>query len=178
MNRTVLVLALSFAVVMACGGASSTSVTEGASSTAPVTTADGAVTTVTCTSGVTWGGGDRGSPAMHPGRACITCHESEDGPLWTIAGTVYPSLHEPNDCNGTRGRVEVVITDAKGATLTLPVNTAGNFFTSTAVTFPVHAKVVSGSTENAMIAAQTSGDCNSCHTPGGASAAPGRVAAP
>ena len=134
--------------------------------------------TVTCTSDVTWTRGDHGSPAMHPGRACISCHEASDAPIWTVAGTVYPSLHEPNDCNGAHGSVEVVITDATGATLTLPVNTAGNFFTSTSVTFPIHAKVVNGSVENAMTDAQTSGDCNSCHTQGGTSSAPGRITAP
>jgi uncharacterized membrane protein len=37
---------------------------------------------------------------MHPGGACITCHTIKGGPAFKVAGTVFPTLHEPNDCNG------------------------------------------------------------------------------
>ena len=69
-------------------------------------------------------------------------------------------------------------TDANGHTLTIAVNSAGNFYTTAAVATPFHAKVVYGAAERAMSAAQTSGDCNSCHTESGANSAPGRIMLP
>jgi hypothetical protein len=134
----------------------------------------------TCTSGATWNGGDDGSSRMHPGRACIDCHsQSREGPRFAIAGTVYPTGHEPNDCNAADvGGAQVVITDANGATLTLNANAVGNFYTSHAVALPYRAKVTYMGRTRAMSAAQTSGDCNACHTQDGANNAPGRITAP
>ena len=69
-----------------------------------------------CTSGTTWTGGNEGSANMNPGRACISCHAGEDdAPRFTIAGTLYPTGHEPNLCNGVNGTTgaRVVIVDAR-----------------------------------------------------------------
>lgn len=130
-----------------------------------------------CTSGVFYQG-DEG-PRMRPGDACIQCHsQSREGPRFTIAGTLYPTGHEPADCEGTAGPAQIVITDAHGAVLTLMPNSVGNFSSNATVAFPIHAKVVAGGTERAMVGAQTSGDCNVCHTPNGASMAPGRITMP
>jgi hypothetical protein len=112
---------------------------------------------------------------MRPGEGCPSCHN------FTIAGTVYPTAHEPNDCNGvTSGSLSVVVTDAKGSVQTLTVDAAGNFYSTTKVVSPFHAKVVSktSQTERDMTATQSSGNCNSCHTPTGANSAPGRIMAP
>ena len=70
-----------------------------------------------CTSGTMWTGANRGSADMNPGRACITCHSTMNGPSLTIAGTVYPTAHEPDLCNGANGSngARVVITGADGA---------------------------------------------------------------
>jgi len=135
----------------------------------------------TCTSGRTWTGGNEGSPDMNPGMPCIQCHAANDeGPRFSIAGTVYPTVSEPDLCNGapSSSGAQVVITGADGRVLTLGLNGAGNFFSEMAVTKPYHAKVVTAGGERAMTAAQTSGDCNSCHTPAGASGAPGRIMLP
>jgi hypothetical protein len=43
---------------------------------------------------------------------------------------------------------------------------------------PYKAKVTYMGRERAMVAAQTSGDCNSCHTQNGANSAPGRILLP
>jgi hypothetical protein len=133
---------------------------------------------VVCTSGSTWSGGNRESSLMHPGVACIQCHAaSREGPRFTIAGTVYPTGHEPNDCNGaTSATVEV--TDAAGHVTNLPVNAAGNFSSSAAVPFPIQVAVVAGGKRRPMAGSPTSGDCNTCHTQDGASGAPGRIATP
>ena len=137
-------------------------------------------TPTTCTSGTTWTRGDRGSASMHPGGTCITCHESQrDAPTFVVAGTVYPSAHEPDDCNGISGTgTTVVITDAKGKATSLQVNAVGNFYSAVSITPPFSAKVVKNGQERAMGAMQTNGDCNSCHTETGTSAAPGRIVSP
>ena len=127
-----------------------------------------------------WTGGNHGSADMNPGRACITCHSTMNGPSLTIAGTVYPTAHEPDLCNGANGSngARVVITGADGATLTLTPGTSGNFNSRTAVKTPFRAKVTYMGRERAMAATQTSGDCNSCHTQTGANSAPGRILLP
>ncbi|MEZ4385125.1 MAG: hypothetical protein R3A79_27595 [Nannocystaceae bacterium] len=145
---------------------------------------------VTCSSNTYWTMGDHESPLMHPGGACLTCHDmaqpGEDiiGRL-AIAGTVYPTLHEPDDCNGVvadDGPVTVEITTADDVVITLAVNSAGNFLydleENPAITFPIKAKVKRGDQELAMVSAQSTGDCNSCHTEQGTSGAPGRILAP
>jgi len=139
-------------------------------------------TTTVCTSGEYWDDGDDDSPRMHPGGPCVSCHAQEDGPDFTIGGTVYPTAHEPTDCNGVDGEddveVSVVITDAEGQVLTLEVNDVGNFYTERAIAFPFRAKVVAGGRERHMGAAQMTGNCNGCHTESGANGAPGRIMAP
>jgi len=115
---------------------------------------------------------------MDPGRACISCHASSfEAPKFTIAGTVYPTGHEPDNCYGTSS-VSVGITDANGTTMTLTPNASGNFYSTAAVAFPIQAKVVAGGKERVMTGAQASGDCNSCHTQTGANMAPGRIVVP
>ena len=81
-------------------------------------------TPLKCTSGSTWTRGDHGSDVMHPGGACISCHSmGGDGPAYAIAGTVFPSAHEPDDCNGastsSSGALSVLITEANGKTHTI-----------------------------------------------------------
>jgi len=131
-----------------------------------------------CSSNQTWSRGE--GSTMAPGRACITCHSQGEGPRYAIAGTVYPTAHEPDNCLGVNGSssVQVVITGADGATLTLPVNRSGNFAIRTHVATPYTAKVVSNGKERVMATPQTNGDCNSCHTESGANNAPGRVMTP
>lgn len=137
-----------------------------------------------CTSGKTWTGGSNGSPSMYPGRACITCHATvADAPKFQIAGTVYPTAHEPDSCLGTPSGagITVEITDAKGTVVSLAVNSSGNFSyrsRTSALQLPYTAKVKQGTKVRAMNAAQMNGDCNSCHTQSGTSGAPGRIMAP
>jgi hypothetical protein len=136
----------------------------------------------TCTSNTTWTRGTSGSASMEPGMACISCHASSGGeaPTFTIAGTLYPTGHEPDLCDGANGTdgAQVVITGANGVSTTLTPNGAGNFYYTGAVAQPFRAKVVYMGRERDMAAAQTSGDCNSCHTQNGAMSAPGRIILP
>jgi len=132
----------------------------------------------TCTSNRTWTGGNSGSSSMNPGLACIDCHSRSGGPSFTIAGTVYPTGHEPDRCNGFSGAAQVVITGADGRTTTLTPNAAGNFYSTASIARPFQAKVVYQGRERMMGSAPSSGDCNSCHTQSGSSGAPGRIVLP
>jgi uncharacterized membrane protein len=151
-----------------------------------------------CTSNTFWNPANEGSALMNPGLSCLSCHTGgggggNSGPgggdnggggeaaLYTIAGTLYPSAHEPDLCNGSDGTMNgarVVILDAANQTITLTPNAAGNFFYAGAVTFPFHAKVTFQGRERIMTAAQSNGSCNACHTQTGASGAPGRILLP
>lgn len=149
----------------------------------PVPTApDPYATPVVCTSMKNWTGGNNESPLMRPGGECISCHKMQgEGPTFAVAGTVFPTAHEPNDCNGVTSAsgATVVVTEANGTSHTLKVNNAGNFFLEVPnFAYPYQAKVVYQGRERVMVEAQTSGDCNSCHTEAGAQKAPGRIFLP
>jgi hypothetical protein len=134
---------------------------------------------VTCTSGVT-SHADEGA-SMKPGDTCVTCHSSSnsEGGKLTIGGTVYPTAHEPTDCDGVSvNGATVVITDANGKVVTLAVNSVGNFDTSTTIATPYTASVAYNGLTLSMALPQTSGDCNSCHTVTGTNGAPGRITLP
>jgi hypothetical protein len=136
----------------------------------------------TCTSKVTWNRGTTGSSSMEPGQACISCHaKSGEAPTFVIAGTLYPTGHEPDNCNGVNGTTgaKVVVTGNNGTSVTLTPNSAGNFYSSTTLPPPYKAKVVSSAgVERVMSSTASTGDCNSCHTQSGANNAPGRITLP
>lgn len=138
----------------------------------------------TCTSNSYWTSGDQGSSSMHPGLACIACHQSRGGeaPTFAIAGTAYPSGHEYDDCFGSAARnARVDVTDRNGVTRSYTVNGAGNFSGQAGggwPVFPIRAQITFNGKTRAMGGAVSSGDCNTCHTLQGASGAPGRIALP
>lgn len=134
----------------------------------------------TCTSGSTWTRGTNGSAEMEPGHACITCHAQQGGPSFNVGGTVYPTGHEPDDCNGSAaGGAVVTVTDRNGATASFTVSSAsGNFHGTASLAFPITAKVTFQGRTRSMGTAVPTGDCNSCHTQTGASSAPGRITLP
>ena len=139
-------------------------------------------TPTVCTSGASWSG-YTANQNMAPGQACNQCHSAGDGPSYRIAGTVYPTAHEPDACNGANGTgvdgAVVVITGANGTEYRLPTNSVGNFGSSTrGLVMPYTARVEYQGRTREMIAAQTNGDCNLCHTLAGTSGAPGRVMLP
>jgi hypothetical protein len=132
----------------------------------------------TCTSGAYYTVGD--GLSMEPGNACIACHAMYVGaPTYFVAGTVYPSGHEPSRCYGANvSGAQIVITGADGATETASVNLYGNFYTRYTVPAPFHVKLTYQGKERVMVDPPPSGDCNSCHTQDGAMNAPGRITLP
>jgi len=146
------------------------------------------VITAQCSSGRYWAEGDEKSPYMNPGLPCISCHAKENAERGRLrapnllGGTVYPTVREPNLCEGVPGGATIVITDAQQKQFSFPVNSAGNFYAfnydAAGLTFPIRAKVVAGGKERAMATPQMTGDCNSCHTEQGLNGAPGRIFLP
>jgi hypothetical protein len=134
----------------------------------------------TCTSQSSWTGGTRGNTNMEPGHACIACHVQENGPTFNVGGTVYPTGHEPDDCNGSgAGGAVITVIDATGATASFVASSvSGNFHGTAQLTFPITARVTFNGKTRAMTTAVPTGDCNSCHTQNGANAAPGRITLP
>lgn len=139
-----------------------------------------------CVSGRYWGRGEDGDNHMHPGRACINCHEGRHrGPRFTVAGTVYSRLHEEDDCLGasaTTYQVEVV--DSSNVPFFITPNAAGNFYTTHPFRLPlqqVRVHAPDGGVSE-MNSAPPHGDCNACHTRAGLDSVvgttPGRVVAP
>jgi mono/diheme cytochrome c family protein len=124
-----------------------------------------------------------GDDGMAPGRACIACHAREDGPDGAVAGTVYPSLREPNDCAGAPpAGLSIEITDAAGTTTRIPVTKNGNFFVKRKKFLPMGAYTVAvvGAMGRREMATKLTGaaDCNGCHTATGSGGAPGRIQVP
>jgi hypothetical protein len=147
----------------------------------PTTGADAGL----CTSGVLWKDGNTGSPLMHPGGACIQCHSTtQGGPTFSFAGTVFPSLHEVNDCDGVKSQVTVIVRDRRNTPIVMQTNAAGNFYVETDTLtglnlrppFKVEVREP-GKPPRAMNRTITGGDCNSCHTTEG-NGPPGRVLEP
>ena len=133
----------------------------------------------TCTSNSYWTSGTQGSSRMEPGWACIACHLTNGAPDFTVAGTVYPTGHEPDGCNGSAASGAVVtVHDAAGKTATFTANSAGNFSGTTSLTFPITASLSFNGKTRAMGTQVTTGDCNSCHAQNGTSGAPGRITLP
>jgi hypothetical protein len=139
---------------------------------------DGGTTATVCTSGTTWTAANGENANMRPGEACNACHQVQGGPNLRIAGTVYPTAHEPDDCNGAKPPIVVRITDKNNRITNININTSGNFSTVARPTPPFRATIISGAKTRSMMGSVTSGDCNSCHTVAGKNGAPGRIMAP
>ncbi len=127
---------------------------------------------------------------MLPGQACNACHRTRAMRfLMGFAGTVYATGHEPDTCVGVDGEARgtrIVVTDAKGQELALPVRASGNFAALrnepavTRLTAPFAIRVEEGGRVRRMRRTLVTGegDCNGCHTEQGTNGAPGRIAAP
>jgi hypothetical protein len=140
-----------------------------------------------CSSNSFWTQGNGGSSRMHPGLACISCHNGGEGPSFAVAGTVYPTGHEPDDCDGSGASgAMITVTDKNGSARVFTANSAGNFSGNPGggwPVFPITATVSFGGRTRSMTTAVPSGDCNLCHTQNGTAvgqiaAPPGRIALP
>jgi hypothetical protein len=134
---------------------------------------------IACTSNKMWSGPESGE--MNPGKACISCHATKaNAPTLAIGGTVYPTLAEPDLCQGVNGGARVEVTDAAGNVFSMPVGPTGNFLLANRnVVMPFTAKVIrDDGTERSMTTPQSNGDCNVCHAERPQNVAPGRIRMP
>jgi hypothetical protein len=119
---------------------------------------------------------------MQPGRACGVCHGAG-----VLAGTVYPTAHEPNNCVGVNGsattaQIFIIGADSKSYG-PFGLSATGNFKVDKGtIPMPYTAKIVSGTgataKERVMVTKTSNGDCNLCHTLRGSQGAPGRIMLP
>jgi hypothetical protein len=115
---------------------------------------------------------------MQPGRACGACH----GPA-VMAGTIYPTAHEPNNCvgvNGTSSNAQIFIIGADAKSYgPFGIGVTGNFkFDKGTIPMPYTVRLVLGTKERVMVTKTSNGDCNLCHTLRGSQGAPGRMMLP
>lgn len=127
---------------------------------------------------------------MNAGEPCVACHAKEDGPEWRLGGTVFATGKVTDRCEPPSGvtlsDAVVVVTDVNGIQHFLAVTALGNFYADEEAMTPsleippgeYRAEVRYNGKTRAMVAPQTDGDCNKCHTAAGANGAPGRIALP
>lgn len=161
---------------------------------------------LTCASAQSWTGGLTPSFDMNPGWACQACHlgqnlkgqnptgASEPERAYFFMGTVYPSVNERDLCDSKPPPnvvVEIVSLDGGLIERMTASTRSGNFASdgengrslallnyNSPVPTPYRARVLANGKESVMQSAQTSGDCNSCHTERGDNGAPGRIVYP
>lgn len=109
-------------------------------------------------------------PTMKPGEDCTSCHH------FTVAGTVFSKPNDPTS-GGVSG-VTVTVTDSNGVAVKLTTNSAGNFYSSAALTPPLSAQLDYAGRHVQMGRTVPTGACSSCHTDPPQNAAPGRTYAP
>jgi hypothetical protein len=94
---------------------------------------------------------------MDPGRDCTSCHHK-----FTAAGTVYGS---GAGGTGVDGAIVTITGSGEGQSVTLTTNSAGNFYTSSALTPPLTVELEYATTTATMSDAPDGG-CNGCHGDG------------
>lgn len=93
------------------------------------------------------------------GTACLGCHDGNNATRWTAAGTLYNAVSGGSAIAGAT----IVLTDANGQQVQIVSSTNGNFYTQTALAYPVTARASGCPSDVPMIAKASSGDCNTCH---------------
>jgi hypothetical protein len=138
-----------------------------------------------CASGVRWKDGMPPSDKMNPGVPCMGsgCHTAQSTTVLTAAGTIYPlnGSHDENNCNGldstmVGAAIAFFDPDTGGEFVPrLPINSAGNFFTTRVLLPSYNVRVIVNGRVIDMIAPVTDGNCNYCHSAEGTMGAAGRI---
>jgi hypothetical protein len=95
------------------------------------------------------------------GLDCMQCHNGTTAVRWTLAGTLYDS---PSG-NAAVSGATIEIVDANGQKLDLVTASNGNFYTQSAVAFPISVRASRCPSDQHMASKPTQGGCNasSCH---------------
>jgi len=107
---------------------------------------------VACGDAETTACGDPGGSTMCPGSDCLSCHG------FRAAGTVFAA-----DGVTTVDGASVALTDKNGATVNRTTNSAGNFYTSSALAFPLQRVTITKGGATAQMLDVGAGGCNGCH---------------
>jgi hypothetical protein len=120
-----------------------------------ITTLGAALLLSGCAAEETTACGDPGGSTMCPGSDCLGCHS------FKVAGTVFASASSTSPLSGAT----VTISPSSGADVVLTSNSAGNFYTSASLAFPLSVTVSKGVAATSMGPLVTAGNggCNSCH---------------
>jgi hypothetical protein len=120
-------------------------------------------------------------PLMAPGQDCTRCHKSdseyERAPVWSVAGTVFPS-RDAAAGQGVAG-VSVRLLSPTGVLLEkLITNQAGNFYTDSSLPDGYRVELEYQGESIAMPCPPPSGGCAKCHSVPPIGFAPGRIYVP
>ena len=128
--------------------------------------------------------GVRRGPLHRPGQPCLLCHDGAigDPQRFTVAGTVYQTSGE----KVAAVRATVALLDAKGSSIDLPTNAAGNFYAMPSAydpTYPLQVTVQGPSGETVRMqtlvegngSVEPNGACTSCHFDPPGADSPGHV---
>jgi hypothetical protein len=124
--------------------------------------------------------GEITGPLMRPGEDCLSCHSrnsGRDAPVWSAAGTVFPSA-EAAASEGVAG-VSVHLFDDGGELIeTLTTNRAGNFYTATPLPQGFRVALEHEGQRIDMPCPPPAGLCNACHNDPPIGMAKGRIFIP
>jgi hypothetical protein len=106
---------------------------------------------------------------MLPGADCLACHngtssEEDEQPRFGAAGTAFVDLGGSDGLSGALVR----IIDANDTVVEMDTNSAGNFYTTRNIVFPIDAEIEVDGNVLSMAASVDVGACNSCHACNGA----------
>jgi len=100
--------------------------------------------------------GDSGGSTMCPGDDCLSCH------AFKAAGTVFAAASSSTAV----GSATVTLVDKDGVTVTRTTNSAGNFYTSSALAYPLQRVTIDKGADLVEMLDVPSGHCNDCHASG------------
>jgi hypothetical protein len=128
--------------------------------------------------------GVRRGPLHRPGQPCLVCHDGAigDPQRFTVAGTVY----ETSGANVAAVGAEVDLVDARGSSIALQTNAAGNFYATPSTydpTYPIQVTVRGPGGESLRMqtliegngTVEPNGACASCHFDPPGPSSPGHV---
>jgi hypothetical protein len=93
----------------------------------------------------------------HAGVDCLGCHTGGGAPKWTVAGTLYSTV------SGGAAVATINVTDANGQKLKLVTATNGNFWTGSAVAYPLQVSASRCPPTVPMVSPVSTAGCNGCH---------------
>jgi hypothetical protein len=99
---------------------------------------------------------DPNNSAMCPGDDCLACH------AFRAAGTLFSGAGAATAV----GSAAVTFVDKNGVTVSRTSNSAGNFYTSSALAFPLQRVTITKGATTVEMLDVADGHCNGCHEPG------------